>query len=61
MVSGRVCHRFGVLTMNQIRMALMMAAVYDLPIGYAEQKASILRQSRRALLGGGRWRANWWA
>jgi uncharacterized protein (DUF697 family) len=29
------------LTMNQIRMALMMAAVYDRPIGYAEQKASI--------------------
>ena len=29
------------LTMNQIRMALMMAAVYDRPIGYSEQKASI--------------------
>ncbi len=29
------------LTMNQIRMALMMAAVYDHPIGYSEQKASI--------------------
>lgn len=29
------------LTMNQIRMALMMAAVYDRPVGYAEQKASI--------------------
>jgi hypothetical protein len=29
------------LTMNQIRMALMVAAVYDRPVGYAEQKASI--------------------
>jgi uncharacterized protein (DUF697 family) len=29
------------LTMNQIRMALMMAAVYGRPIGYAEQKTSI--------------------
>ena len=29
------------LTMNQIRMALMMAAVYDRPIGYSEQKTSI--------------------
>ena len=29
------------LTMNQIRMALMMAAVHDRPIGYSEQKASI--------------------
>jgi uncharacterized protein (DUF697 family) len=29
------------LTMNQIRMALMMAAVYDRPIGYREQKTSI--------------------
>jgi hypothetical protein len=29
------------LTMNQVRMALMLAAVYDLPVGYAEQKASI--------------------
>jgi uncharacterized protein (DUF697 family) len=29
------------LTMNQIRMALMMAAVYDRPVGYGEQKASI--------------------
>lgn len=29
------------LTMNQIRMALMMAAVYDRPIGYSEQKMSI--------------------
>lgn len=29
------------LTMNQIRMALMMAAVYGRPIGYSEQKASI--------------------
>ncbi len=29
------------LTMNQIRMALMMAAVYDRPVGYAEQKTSI--------------------
>lgn len=29
------------LTMNQVRMALMMAAVYDRPIGYAEQKTSI--------------------
>jgi uncharacterized protein (DUF697 family) len=29
------------LTMNQIRMALMMAAVYDRPVGYSEQKASI--------------------
>jgi len=29
------------LTMNQIRMALMLAAVHDRPVGYAEQKASI--------------------
>lgn len=29
------------LTMNQIRMALMMAAVYGRPVGYAGQKASI--------------------
>ena len=29
------------LTMNQIRMALMMAAIYDRPVGYAEQKTSI--------------------
>jgi uncharacterized protein (DUF697 family) len=29
------------LTMNQIRMALMMAAVYDRPVGYSEQKTSI--------------------
>lgn len=29
------------LTMNQIRMALMLAAVYARPVGYAEQKASI--------------------
>ena len=29
------------LTMNQIRMALMMAAIYDRPVGYSEQKASI--------------------
>ncbi len=29
------------LTMNQIRMALMMAAIYDRPIGYSEQKMSI--------------------
>ena len=29
------------LTMNQVRMALMMAAVYDRPVGYSEQKASI--------------------
>ena len=29
------------LTMNQVRMALMMAAVYDRPIGYSEQKTSI--------------------
>ncbi len=29
------------LTMNQIRMALMLAAVYDRPIGYSEQKGSI--------------------
>jgi uncharacterized protein (DUF697 family) len=29
------------LTMNQVRMALMIAAVYDLPVGYAEQKTSI--------------------
>jgi len=29
------------LTMNQIRMALMMAAVHDRPIGYGEQKTSI--------------------
>jgi len=29
------------LTMNQIRMALMMAAVDDRPVGYAEQKTSI--------------------
>jgi hypothetical protein len=29
------------LTMNQVRMALMLAAVYDRPVGYAEQKASI--------------------
>ena len=29
------------LTMNQIRMALMMAAIYDRPVGYSEQKMSI--------------------
>jgi uncharacterized protein (DUF697 family) len=29
------------LTMNQVRMALMMAAIYDRPVGYSEQKASI--------------------
>jgi hypothetical protein len=29
------------LTMNQIRMALMMAAVHDRPVGYSEQKTSI--------------------
>lgn len=29
------------LTMNQIRMALMMAAIYDQPVGYSEQKMSI--------------------
>jgi uncharacterized protein (DUF697 family) len=29
------------LTMNQIRMALMLAAVYERPVGYVEQKASI--------------------
>jgi uncharacterized protein (DUF697 family) len=29
------------LTMNQIRMALMMAAIYDRPVGYVEQKTSI--------------------
>jgi uncharacterized protein (DUF697 family) len=29
------------LTMNQIRMALMLAAVYDRAVGYSEQKASI--------------------
>ncbi len=29
------------LTMNQIRMALMMAAIYDRPVGYGEQKMSI--------------------
>ncbi len=29
------------LTMNQIRMALMMAAIYDRPVGWAEQKMSI--------------------
>jgi hypothetical protein len=29
------------LTMNQIRMALMMAAIYDQPVGYSEQKVSI--------------------
>ena len=30
-----------ILTMNQIRMALKMAAIYDRPVGYSEQKASI--------------------
>jgi uncharacterized protein (DUF697 family) len=41
------------LTMNQIRMALMMAAVHDRPIGYSEQKMSI------AVIAGGAfgWRA----
>ena len=29
------------LTMNQVRMALMMAAIYDRPVGYSEQKGSI--------------------
>jgi len=29
------------LTMNQVRMALMLAAVYDRPVGYTEQKTSI--------------------
>ena len=29
------------LTMNQIRLALMMAAIYDRPVGYGEQKMSI--------------------
>lgn len=29
------------LTMNQVRMALMLAAVYDRPVGYGEQKTSI--------------------
>jgi hypothetical protein len=29
------------LTMNQIRMALMMAAMHGCPVGYAEQKAQI--------------------
>jgi hypothetical protein len=29
------------LTMNQIRMALYLAAIYDRPVGYAEQKLQI--------------------
>jgi uncharacterized protein (DUF697 family) len=29
------------ITMNQVRMALMMAAIHDRPIGYREQKGSV--------------------
>ncbi len=55
---GRICHRHGVPYMNQIRMALMMAAVYDRPIGYSEQKLPS-RPLQPGRSDGGPLRANW--
>ena len=49
------------LTMNQIRMALLMAALHGQEqFGYGEQKRR-LRPLPPVLSAGGRWPGNWWA
>ena len=47
------------ITMNQVRMAFLVAAASDKQVGYDKQLAELIRL-RRAPSAGARWRASWW-